>query len=102
MICRSWVSAALSLAVPACAHVSRTEPAVVPGLAIRFDPGSNLDTVVFRRSITRAGRDSAAGTRTVVLQVVQSPGNGAELQVEQRFPGGGGQIVDTAIASCIR
>jgi len=95
---RSWAPCAIMLVVPACAHVSPIEPAVVPGLAIRFDPTSSLDTVVFQRSITRAGQDSAAGTRTVVLQVVRAAGNETLLQVEQRFPGGGGQIVDTAVA----
>lgn len=80
-----------------CAHMQRDEPAVVPGLALRFDPGAHPDTIVFQRSITRAGQDTSAGTRTVVLQVVRSP-TGSRLQVEQRFPAAGGEIVDTAVA----
>jgi hypothetical protein len=95
---RSCLSCLLILIVPGCAHVQRNESAVVPGLAIHFDPASSPDTIVYQRTITRADRDSAAGTRTVVLQVFRSPGNRSLLQVEQRFPGGGGEIVDTAVA----
>lgn len=85
-----------------CAGHSRTgasAPAsVVPGLALQIAEPRAVDTVVYRRSITREGRDSIAGTRTVVTRVVEAPGQAALLEVEQRFPGGGGEIVDTAIA----
>ena len=70
---------------------------VVPGLSLQVDRPLGADTIVYQRAITRAGQDSNAGTRTVVLQVVRSA-HADQLQVEQRFPGGGGEIVDTAIA----
>lgn len=82
----------------ACAHPQPDQSAVVPGLALQVSPFAGPDTVVYQRSITRAGQDSAAGTRTVVLQVVRSPAHARLLQVEQRFPGGGGEIIDTAVA----
>lgn len=81
-----------------CAHPQREQSAVVPGLALHFMPAAGPDTIVFQRSITRSGQDSASGTRTVVLQVVRSAADGSLLEVEQRFPAGGGEIVDTAVA----
>jgi hypothetical protein len=84
--------------VCACAHAPRDATSVVPGLAVRTDQMPTPDTVVYRRSITRAGQDSAAGTRTVVLRATSGPGGARLLEVEQRFPGGGGEIVDTAVA----
>lgn len=82
-----------------CAHPQREQSAVVvPGLALHFTPAAGPDTIVFQRSITRSGQDSASGTRTVVLQVVRSAADGPLLEVEQRFPAGGGEIVDTAVA----
>jgi len=86
------------LGIPACARIQPAGPAVVPGLTVRFSPTSGPDTIVYRRSITRAGQDSSAGTRTVVLRVIEAPRSTRLLEVEQRFPGGGGEIVDTAIA----
>jgi hypothetical protein len=53
---------------------------------------------VYRRSITRAGQDTSAGTRTVVRRVMLGPDGTQQLVVEQRFPWGNGEIVDTAIA----
>lgn len=89
----------LVLAFPlGCAHPASERTTVVPGLAMQFVPASGTDTVVYQRSITRAGQDSVTGTRTVVLQVIRPAASAALLQVEQRFPGGGGQIVDTAVA----
>jgi hypothetical protein len=85
---------AMSSDVPALAVTSP----VVPGLAIQIAPPRDVDTVIYQRSITRAGRDSAAGTRTVVSRVLRGAGQVPLLQVEQRFPGGGGAIVDTAVA----
>ena len=73
------------------------EPAVVPGITVHVDPAFGLDTVVYRRTITQNGRDTVAGTRTVVRRVLPGPA-GALLEVEQRFPAGGGEIVDTALA----
>jgi len=95
---RSLIACFAGLIALGCAHPEAEQSAVVPSLTIQFDPTANPDTVVFLRSITRAGQDSAAGTRTVVFQVIRSPENESLLQVEQRFPGGGGQIVDTAVA----
>jgi hypothetical protein len=63
-----------------------------------MDKTPGPDTVVYARSITRAGHDSATGTRVVVRQVVDGQGGTRLLQVEQRFPAGGGEIIDTAIA----
>ena len=71
---------------------------MVPGLAVQMDQTPGPDTVVYARSITRAGHDSATGTRVVVRQVVEGPGGTRLLEVEQRFPAGGGEIVDTAVA----
>jgi len=88
----------LAFIVPACATVQHEQSAVVPGLSLHVDPTAGPDTILYQRSITRAGQDSIAGSRTVVLQVVRAPAHTALLQVEQRFPGGGGEIVDTAIA----
>ena len=71
---------------------------VVPGVVVHMDAAPGPDTVVFRRSITRGGVDSITGTRTVVSRVVPGQGGARLLEVEQRFPGGGGEIVDTALA----
>jgi hypothetical protein len=71
---------------------------VVPGLTLRADRRPALDTVVYRRTTTRDGHDSSTGTRTVALRVIDSAGSTPLLEVVQRFPGGGGEIVDTAIA----
>jgi hypothetical protein len=71
---------------------------VVPGIAVHVDPAFGLDTVVYRRTITQNGRDTVAGTRTVVRRVLPGPAGAPLLEVEQRFPAGGGEIVDTAVA----
>jgi hypothetical protein len=81
----------------ACAHAP-PEATVVPGVTVRLAPAPGTDTVVFQRTITRSGRDTTAGTRTVVRRVIEQPGGVRLLEVEQRFPGGGGEIVDTALA----
>lgn len=77
--------------------VQRGSP-VVPGIAVaaRVRPGP--DTVVYDRRVTRDGQTAGAGSRTVVLRVIPGRGTPALLEVEQRFPGGGGTIVDTAVA----
>ena len=90
---RPWVACLVSLALVACARARPAGPAVVRGLAVRLGQTRWPDTIVFQRSITRAGQDSSAGTRTVMLRVIDKL-----LEVEQRFPGGGGEIVDTAVA----
>src|SRR5689334_3240372 len=87
----------LSLTIPACAQTHAQE-SVVPGLSVRLGRASAADTIVFQRSITRAGQDSSAGTRAVVLRVIDVAPGSRLLEVEQRFPGGGGEIVDTAVA----
>ena len=93
---RSWLIALPIAVAAACSH---SEPgAVVPGVAVQVDRTPGPDTVVYARSITRAGQDSASGTRTVVRQVIQGTGGTRLLEVEQRFPAGGGEIVDTAVA----
>jgi hypothetical protein len=102
MVCRSlqlaFASCLVSLAIPACSHRQPAAVAVVPDLAIHFSQSPRPDTIVYQRSITRAGQDSSAGTRTVVLRVIDAPQSTQLLEVEQRFPGGGGEIVDTALA----
>jgi hypothetical protein len=87
-----------ALSVSACAHVARNPAAVVPGLAVKFESRAAADTVVYRRSIRTGTRDSSAGSRTVVLRVDRSGSGNQLLEVEQRFPAGGGIIVDTAVA----
>ena len=88
----------LSLAVSACAHVHSADSGVVSGLIVRLGRFPNPDTIVFQRSITRAGQDSSAGTRAVVVRVIDASPRARLLEVEQRFPGGGGEILDTAVA----
>ncbi|HKC39632.1 MAG TPA: hypothetical protein VKC15_08855 [Gemmatimonadales bacterium] len=88
----------LTLAVSACAHVHARDAAVVPGLNLRLGRTHSADTIVFQRSMNRAGRDSSAGTRAVVLRVIEASTGTQLLEVEQRFPGGGREIVDTALA----
>lgn len=92
------VSGAVCLWTIACAGAYATGSAVLPGVATRFTPRPGPDTIVFNRSTSRAGSDSSAGTRTVVLRVLRAPGGDRLLEVVQRFPGGGGEIVDTALA----
>lgn len=87
-----------ALSVSACAHTAPA-PAVVPGLAVKFETSAAADTVVYRRSIRTGTRDSSAGSRTVVLRIDRPAARGIQhLEVEQRFPAGGGIIVDTAVA----
>jgi hypothetical protein len=96
---RSSLYGLIVLIIPACATVQHEQVPVVRGLSLQVDRPQGPDTIVYQRSITRAGQDSITGTRTVVLQTMRSPAHTAMLQVEQRFPGGGGEIVDTAIAA---
>jgi hypothetical protein len=76
----------------------QTTPSVVPGVTIHVNSPRTADTVVYRRFITLAGKDSATGTRTVVSRVVQGPNRTSLLEVEQRFPTDDGELVDTAVA----
>ena len=73
----------------------------MPGLfffvMIAIQRPAHPDTIVYQRVVTRDGRDSSNGTRTVVMSAISSNGS-TFLQVEQRFPGRGGEIVDTAVA----
>lgn len=89
---------ALALMALSSAALSQQAPQVVRGVRVRYTPRPGADTVVFQRSITRAGQDSSMGTRTMVIQVTREGGQPASLTVEQRFPVGGGEIVDTSIA----
>jgi hypothetical protein len=84
--------------VVACTHVAPTPADVAPGVAVRFETGAAVDTVVYARSIHTATQDSSAGRRTVVLRVERGSSRVRLLEVEQRFPAGGGIIVDTAVA----
>jgi hypothetical protein len=87
----------LTIAVPVQAYAQQEAP-VVAGIAIHVGLPKTVDTVVYQRSISRAGKDTTAGTRTVVSKVVNGSNNTQLLEVEQRFPAGNGEIVDTAIA----
>jgi hypothetical protein len=86
------------LALPARAAAQGATTSVVPGITISVAPPHGADTVVYQRSITRAGKDTIAGTRTVVSRVVDALDHTQLLEVEQRFPAGNGEIVDTAMA----
>lgn len=96
----AWLAAACGviLAQPARARAQSPSTSVVPGITVSVAPPHGADTVVYQRSITRAGRDTTAGTRTVVSRVVDAPDHTQLLEVEQRFPAGGGEIIDTAVA----
>jgi hypothetical protein len=94
---RKLLACVLSVAISACAP-THAEDSVVPGLSVRLGRAPAADTIVFQRSISRAGQDSSAGTRAVVLRVRNAVRGIQLLEVEQRFPGGGGEIVDTAVA----
>jgi len=74
-----------------------TQTPVVPGLDLLLLRPDRPDTIVFQRSVTRDGHDSSTGTRTVVMTPLAANGSPV-LVVEQRFPGRGGEIVDTAVA----
>jgi hypothetical protein len=86
------------VALPARVRAQSETPSVVPGITVRAAQPRGADTVVYQRSITRAGKDTMAGTRTVVSRLVDGPDRTPLLEVEQRFPAGGGEIVDTAVA----
>ena len=87
----------LIVSLPASAFAQGEAP-VVAGITVHAGEPRGADTVVYQRSITRAGKDTSAGTRTVVSRVVTGPNHTRLLEVEQRFPAGGGEIVDTAVA----
>jgi hypothetical protein len=93
-----FILASLSTVVPTCLCAQGSAPSVVSGIAIHVAEPRGRDTVVYQRTTTRAGKDSATGTRTVVSWVAQATDHAPLLEVEQRFPAGGGEIVDTAIA----
>jgi hypothetical protein len=88
----------LVLALPARAAAQSVTASVVPGITVSVTPPQGVDTVVYQRSITRAGKDTTAGTRTVVSRVLDASDRTRLLEVEQRFPAGNGEIVDTAVA----
>jgi hypothetical protein len=83
---------------PAAAGAQGDGQPVVAGLTLSVTEPRGVDTVVYQRSITRAGKDTSAGTRTVISRVSDAPDHTRVLEVEQRFPAGGGEIVDTAVA----
>jgi len=82
----------------ACSPHPIEAPGVLPRIQLQVDGNPGPDTVIYRRSITRGGQDSIAGTRTVVRRVLAGPDGTPLLEIEQRFPAGGGEIVDTALA----
>jgi hypothetical protein len=84
--------------VAACAHAQRAVAPVVPANSLHTEWLSAPDTIVYRRTITRGGIDTVAGARTIVLRATGGSGGARLLEVEQRFPGGGGEIIDTAVA----
>jgi hypothetical protein len=95
----AWIIvASLVVLVPSRLRAQSATSPVVSGLTVHVDQPRGPDTVVYQRSITRAGKDTAAGTRTVVSRIVVGTDNAQLLEVEQRFPAGTGEIVDTAIA----
>ena len=67
-------------------------------LGVKVNAPKGVDTVVYRRTVTREGKDSAAGKRMVISRVITAPNGQRQLEVVQRFPGGGGEIIDTAVA----
>jgi len=95
---RRALCAAALVSLPAAATAQQTEPNVVAGLTLSIAVPSRPDTIVYRRIVTRLGKDSSTGTRTVVIQGTQARDGTPLLQVVQRFPAGMGVIVDTAIA----
>jgi hypothetical protein len=88
----------LTVALPPVGFAQETQLPVVSGIALHAGQPNGVDTVVYQRSITRSGKDTTAGTRTVVSRVLTAPDHTRLLEVEQRFPAGGGEIVDTAVA----
>lgn len=91
-VCVSLAALALAV-VTGCARAQGRPASVVPSISLHTEQISTPDTIVYRRTITRGGIDSVAGTRTVTIRAA-----GGLLEVEQRFPGGGGEIVDTSVA----
>jgi hypothetical protein len=94
------ILASFAVALPVCLHAQSTAP-VVAGITVHVDAPRGADTVVYQRSTTRAGKDTAAGTRTVVSRVREGVDHARLLEVEQRFPAGAGEIVDTAVADLL-
>jgi hypothetical protein len=94
------IRTALVLAVFALnsAQAQRPEADVIAGISLRVVVPAKPDTILFKRTITRDGVDSASGYRSVVVQGTKARDGSALLQVVQRFPAGMGFIVDTAIA----
>lgn len=90
--------APLLAALALVANAQQPEPNVVAGLALHIAVPARPDTIVYRRTVTKAGKDSSTGTRTVVVQGTWAQDGTPLLQVVQRFPAGQGMIVDTAIA----
>src|SRR3954463_7613002 len=95
----AWIMVASLVAfVPARMRAQSATSPVVSGITVHVDQPRGADTVVYQRTTTRAGKDTAAGTRTVVSRVREGIDHAQLLEVEQRFPAGTGEIVDTAIA----
>jgi len=88
----------MMLALPTRAVAQSDRVSVVPGITVNVSAPHGVDTVVYQRSITRAGKDTTAGTRTVVSRVIDANDRTQLLEIEQRFPAGAGEIVDTAVA----
>src|ERR1041385_3321738 len=82
----------------ACAHVQSEGTPVVAGLSVHMNQSAWPDTIVYQRSVARDGQVTDAGTRTVVLREVNATSGQRLLEIEQRFPAGKGEIVDTAVS----
>jgi hypothetical protein len=93
----SGVLFAVGAALAGCRSGAGTAP-VVPGVKLDVTRHAAADTVTYRRSVTDSGRESASGTRVVVTYASTAAGRAPQLVVAQRFPGGGGEIIDTAVA----
>ena len=59
-----FILASLALVLPVSLRAQSSSASVVSEITIHVDEPRGMDTVVYQRSITRAGKDTAAGTRT--------------------------------------
>ena len=91
------LATAIVLASPSVRAQGVEGTPVVPGLTIYINQDTRRDTVVFARTVTRNGQDSSAGVRTVVARAVVDRPGAHLVEIEQRFPAGTSEIVDTSI-----
>jgi hypothetical protein len=91
------MAAAVVLASPSARAQGVEGTPVVPGLTIYINQSPKRDTVVYQRTVTLNGKDSSAGVRTVVSRAIVDRPGAHLVEIEQRFPAGTSQIVDTSI-----